>query len=340
MKRIFAIVDYKGQFGSKWFSNPYRGGMDVKLLQESFNSYGYQIEFVRGFEIRPELFRNELVIYTSQEDSGSLYKGYIEDIILALEIAGADTIPQYKFLRAHNNKVFMELLRWEFLPPKYQINTRNFGCIEEIIHSHIDFKYPCVVKSSSGSKSHGVFMAHDKNDLFKNCRRVSRSRQFVSELRDFIRQHRHKHYVKESLHRNKFIVQDLIPDMKNDWKVVVFYDHYYVLKRDNRPHDFRASGSGLFSYVRQVDCLLLDAAKEILEQFRVPMISLDLAISGQSVFLFEMQFVTFGTSTLEKATHYYAYHNNGWEKLETKLSLEQEYARSIVHYLDVNSIQM
>jgi len=50
------------------------------------------------------------------------------------------------------------------------------------------------------------------------------------------------------LHRSKFIVQEFIPDLSNDWKVLVFWDKYYVLRRKNRPNDFRASGSGLFSF--------------------------------------------------------------------------------------------
>jgi len=136
------------------------------------------------------------------------------------------------------------------------------------------------------------------------------------------------------LHRSKFIVQEFIPNLSNDWKVLVYWDKYFVLRRKNRPNDFRASGSGLFSFDETVDQRLLDAAREIRQIFDVPMISLDLSISNNRVVLIEFQFIYFGTSTLEESPYYYENDNGNWEKKLGESSLEDIYSYSIVSYIE------
>ncbi|HHY21024.1 MAG TPA: hypothetical protein GX525_03890 [Bacilli bacterium] len=128
-----------------------------------------------------------------------------------------------------------------------------------------------------------------------------------------------------------------MPGLENDWKVIVYHDKYYVLRRDNRPGDFRASGSGLFSYDKNLNTSILEVAKEIKDVFDVPLISLDLALSEGRVILIEFQFLHFGTSTLENSTYYYTETQNGWEKIEEKPFLEREYARAIAEYLKMKN---
>lgn len=50
---------------------------------------------------------NTSILNTSSEDNGYHYKDYIEDIILGLYLQGAILLPEYKYLRANNNKVYM-----------------------------------------------------------------------------------------------------------------------------------------------------------------------------------------------------------------------------------------
>ena len=51
MIKVFAITDYKGHFGSKWLSSPYRSGYDQQKLQDYFIDYGISIEFKRPINI-------------------------------------------------------------------------------------------------------------------------------------------------------------------------------------------------------------------------------------------------------------------------------------------------
>jgi hypothetical protein len=113
MAKLILLTDYHGFFVSKNTAVPYRIGMDKSLLKQRFETFGLEIDFVRFSDIDfrdPEILSNTYV-YTSSEDPGYRYKSYIEDIVLGLEIVGAMVLPPYKFLRANNNKVFMEILR-------------------------------------------------------------------------------------------------------------------------------------------------------------------------------------------------------------------------------------
>ncbi len=334
MKKIMLLHDYKGRFLSKYFGEIYRAGMDKDLLRQQFEKHGFQTELLSLCD--PQLIKKTKdypVIYTSQEDSDYRYKDFIEDIVLDLESNGVMTLPKYLYLRANNNKVFMEMLRHRVLPEKYQLKTQWYGTAEDALSDIKSVKYPVVIKSAGGATSSGVRLAKEEKEYVAKIKELSRSTSIKYELRDWMRFFKHKGYERESLHRKKFIVQDFVPELENDWKVLVYHDKYYVLRRDNRPGDFRASGSGLFSYDENLDTAILEAAKEIKGIFDVPMISLDLAISDGQIILIEFQFLYFGTSTLEKSTFYYAETQNGWKKVYEKPFLEREYARSIAEYL-------
>lgn len=335
MKHLVALCDYHGRFGSRYFSKPYRSGMDKQLLAQAFMQYGVSVDFCPMAD--PYLMDNlkeKYFIYTSQEDPGYLYKSFIEDVVFGLELAGAYPIPDFKYLKANNNKVFMEMLRKLMLPEKYQIKSRWIGAAEEAFVSQDQVKIPIVIKDSEGAGSKGVSLANSNRSLKRKLLRSSRSRFLTFEVRDCLRSLRHKGYTRESLNRRKHLLQEFIPGMNNDWKVLVYGDKYYVLKRQNRPRDFRASGSGLFSYEDSVNPVLLDAAKEVKGYFNVPHISLDLAISDNHVILIEFQFVYFGTSTLEKSPYYYTKSSGAWQKIVGKSILEDVYAKAVVDYLE------
>lgn len=134
MNKIHLLCDYKGLFGSKYTAKPYRSGMNKKLLKEYFNEEGFEPEFLQFSEID---FRNDysglIFLYTSAEDDSLRYKNYIEDVILGLEMCGAIVIPSFKYLRAANNKVMMEILRTSsLLADINNIKSLHFGCLEEV----------------------------------------------------------------------------------------------------------------------------------------------------------------------------------------------------------------
>src|SRR5271163_162145 len=98
MGDIYILTDYKGNFGSKSDSEFYRSGMNIKLLSESFREKGYDshVLSLSDVDFRKIQWQGKPVLYTSQEDPGYVYKNYIEDIVYALELAGAMVIPKFK----------------------------------------------------------------------------------------------------------------------------------------------------------------------------------------------------------------------------------------------------
>ncbi len=111
---------------------------------------------------------------------------------------------------------------------------------------------------------------------------------------------------KESRFQKKFIVQDLVPNLRNDWKVLVFADRYCILRRDNRPDDFRASGSGLFVPDKKADFPkhMLNYIKDIFNRTDVPNLSIDFAYDGTQGYILEIQAIYFGKATTGYCDNY------------------------------------
>ncbi|TPN83991.1 ATP-grasp domain-containing protein [Aquimarina algicola] len=339
MKKILALTDYKDNFGSKHLDQPYRSGMDKGKLEQYFNSYGFQVTFSKFSEIdwQSESLKDNIVIYTSSEDPKYFYKDFIEDIILALQLSNIQVVPSYQYLRANNNKVFMELLRNVELPNQFcQLKTIQLGVLEDVKSHAKNIKYPVVIKASRGALGSKIYLAKNENDLVKKIKKASKTFYIKDYLWDLGRSYKHKGYLKNSIYRKKFIIQEFIPDLEKDWKVLIFGDRYFILTRYNRKNDFRASGSktnykaGTQSeYTYQI----LDFAKQVFEYLDIPHVSLDIAFDGQQYYLLEMQGIYFGTSTINMSDAYFVFENNQWIPKEINIDLEKIYTDSIINFL-------
>lgn len=343
--KIIILTDYLGRFGSKHNAFPYRSGMDKHKLKQYFYEYGFEAVFVPFSEVnfRKNEIISQYVLYTSQEDPGCYYKSYIEDIVYGLELLGAKVIPPYKYLRANNNKVFMEILRDQLeLPIVKNIKSYHFGTLEECLKKADLFEYPVVIKGAEGAMSKNVTLAKSKTELFKKVKKLSRTKNYKEELREFVRSFKYEGYKKQSKCRKKFIVQNFIPNLKNDWKVLIFYDKYFIFQRNVRKNDFRASGSGQDKYYYGSSCPvpdgIFDFARIIFNKLNVPQASLDIAFNGKEFFLLEYQLLYFGTVGVVRSDCYYYFDslNMSWIKKDVKPILEKEYVRSIVKYIEKN----
>ncbi|MHB2149528.1 ATP-grasp domain-containing protein [Calditrichota bacterium LG25] len=336
-KNILLLTDYKGFFGSKQLTNIYRGGMDINKLLELFRTKGFFAEVKKIVDVdMNKAFKNySIVLYTSSEDKNWFYKSFIEDIIFHLEESGLTVLPKFAYLKAHNNKVAMELLRERSeYKPIQTIRSKVFGTIEELEKNIHSFKYPVVIKAAAGAMSKGVVMANNPKELLRKAKKVSRSFHFFHDSKELLRKLKYRsRYVRESFYRKKFIVQNYIKGLSNDWKVLVYGNKCYVLYRGNRKDDFRASGSGNFVFKKELPDGLLDFAWSIEKHFNVPHISLDIGFDGRIFHLIEFQFLYFGTTTIEKAPFYFEKIDSTWSLVEKVSDLEETYIESIVDFL-------
>lgn len=336
-KNIVLLTDYKGFFSSKQITPIYRGGMDVPKILRYFDNHGYYAIAIRitDLEITDLIENKPVILYNSAEDKNAFYKSFIEDIIYNLEENDIEVLPRFAYLKAHNNKVAMELLRTRSnYPPIQSIQSMVYGTLEELEAQSHTFNYPVVIKAAAGAMSKGVSRAESHVEAIREARKISRSKSFWHDFKEYLRliKYRNK-YVKESFFRNKFIVQNLIPNLSNDWKVLVYGNRCYVLFRGVRKGDFRASGSGNFVFQKTIPEGMLDYALAVRKQFNVPFISLDLGFDGKLFHLIEFQFINFGTTTIEKAPFYFLSNNYTWEIVNEKSDLEKVYVDSIVDLL-------
>lgn len=337
INEILILTDYKGFFGSKQKANFYRGGLDLDKLVANFTTCGLRVRIssFTGFEMGTVDKEETLILFTSSEDYHGFYKSFIEDMVLHLDQQGFHLLPSYAYLKAHNNKVAMELMRERSSMESIKtIHSRVFGTLDELIAQADYFTFPVVIKPASGAMSRGVTKADNKAELIRNAKKSSRTFNLFHNLKELLRKVKYSnHYKQESFFRSKFIVQNLVPGLENDWKVLVYAKKCFVLYRGNRVNDFRASGSGNFVFKRELPDGMLDFAWSVKEYFNTPHISLDIGFDGRQFHLIEFQFLYFGTTTIEKSSFYFEKSDGKWLLVEGQTDLEEVYTKSIVDYL-------
>ena len=338
MRNLLLLTDYRGSFYSNIKTQRTLCSMEVNRLTQCFETAGYRLEVKRFAELD---LKNDYagvpVLYTSSEDWGLEYKGFIEDVVLTLQLAGAMLLPAYPYLRAHHNKVMMEALRMRLFPDEAKrLDTRVFGTFEEIAAADLGNSWPKVIKSAFGAGSSSVARAASREELLSLA--VAMSRTMIPG--DFVREMRSRifwsAYRPRSLHRRKFIVQNFVPNLAGDFKVLRYGSRYYTLYRSVRKGDFRASGSGLFSFEAQdgvpMDALL-EFSESIARQLGTPLVSLDIAFADGKFTLIEFQCLNFGTLTAEKSTHCYRKQCGRWVKVQETCDLEAILRDAVVEYL-------
>jgi len=340
---VIHLLDYQGRFGSKHNDMPYRSGFDLDLMKHEYADLNIKPIFIPFSNV--DLLKNncagQYVVYTSTEDPGYFYKAFIEDIVLSLEIGGAIMLPKFIFLRATNNKVFMEKLREIYFPEEAnKFVTKGFGSIDELGDTTLKtLKYPVIIKAAEGSSGEGVFLAHNETELLQKAKKISRTKNTMQEAWDVGRSIKHAGYKKESLYRKKFILQKFVPDLKNDWKIYIFGSKYYIFFRPILKHrKFKASGGGYHNYGYGENAKfpegIFDYAKRIFEKLNVPNVSLDIAYDGKDFYMFEFQSVYFGTAGIVKSNAYFTCDDGkSWHPRFEKHTIEKVYASSVKDYI-------
>ncbi|MGP4789272.1 ATP-grasp domain-containing protein [Psychrobacter sp. 1Y11] len=269
---------------------------------------------------------NDILIYTSSENE--VIRVFLKNTLFYVKDK-ARLIPSYDLLMAHEDKGFQEILRLK----------ENFGNLKgnyifDIDKSSLDS--PKVLKTSQGAGSSGVFLVKNlkelakiKSDFFTNDLKrqlVKLQRKIKLNSSDYqIYKYRYKKF-------SLFVEQEFIPNLKHDFKVLVFGDRYFVLKRSIRKDDFRASGSGNFEFVEPPQ-EVLDFAKEIALVLDNPYLSLDIAQSDTGCHLIEFQGTNFGPYTLLNAPYRYVFQDDNWVEESNCKDLEVNYAYALNYYI-------
>jgi len=240
------------------------------------------------------------------------YKSFILDYIIYFQLHGKNLISSLEHFHAHENKVFQTL----FLKNK-NINypaSRILSTYEESLEYLTQVKFPIVLKNSEGWGSKGV-------ELIKNIREAP------NILRNYCNSESH-----QTQGIGKIILQEYIPNLKFDWKILIFGNLCAGLYREVRENDFRASGSGKFKF-EAIPRKILDYAFYVKKELNLPWVSLDIASDREKLYLIEYQAIHFGLLTALKCNYHYKRIEEGYEEISGPINVDREMANQILNIL-------
>lgn len=348
MKKVLLLVDSRGYLTSSLIEQEKM--VDIDLIRQLFKKRGYLVEVKNLHNLKfPTNYKGWYVLYPSSEDIGLFYKDFIEDIILRLSLDGAILLPRFECFRAHHNKVFMELLRTHMKGDDFQTVHSSVCYSYEILKKTVsdEISYPAVVKTAAGAGSIGVALANDETELGKIVSRMGKvsytnmifsAKRKVRVILGTIKRKVLKIYIPPKVaKREKTVIQSFIPNLQCDYKVLVFGEKFYILRRKVRENDFRASGSGKLEfpeYMTKKEYQVLDLAKKAYEELDNPLLSIDIAHDGEKCHMIEFQCLNFGPYTLQYSSCYYQYINGSWHEIREKSILEHEIVEAVNYHIE------
>lgn len=353
-KSLIILTDEQSEFlVSKADPNGYTS-MDVSKIESYFNKRDFKVKKYKFSELDlRDDFKGVYVIYQSSETAGGFYKRYIENIIFFLEKNGAIPLPKFEYLKAHHDKVSMELLRLNFSDKSLKVlESKPFGSWVDALRYNSVF--PVVLKTASSSASSGVFLACKKKEYDKIIRRACKviiARDLTDLLVGWIKTQlkrliklldpsKKKYYWKYNTTplSMPLIVQPFIDGFKGDYKVLFFGGKYFAMYRENRRNDFRASGSGKFMDIPDDNFSgLLNFARKVTVEINFPIIGMDIGFDGKDYHLIEFQMIDLGPSVLQKSEFWHEFRNGKLVRFQGKSDLEEEFSRSIYTFIsDLN----
>lgn len=342
---IIFITDknkFFGQTRKPWVS------INTDQFIAHLNDFGVTCKITNfpNISIREEFPKQEIIFYHFSQKENLRY--YLRDVAEVLHSLGNRLIPSIELLRCHENKGYQELLkkiRKIDAPAGYYISS-----IDDV--DLLDIKFPIVVKTIDGSNGKGVYLCKNKEEIRKKLKKyigttflekidLFRRRYFrknknypeYPEYNNYTDYLEYKNYINRDI---RFVVQEFIPNQKNDFRVLVFYDKYYVTKRHNRDGDFRASGAKKFDINFDIDENLLSAAESFKKAFPdTPYLSMDIIYDERDnkYKLLEFQALHFGINVLVKNSGYFIKENDFWKKVLAKNTIEEELAYGLNCFL-------
>jgi len=349
MKRLIILTDEESEFLVSKADFKNFTSMDIDKIKTYFFTKDYNVNVRKFSELDlSEDYNGVYILYQTSEAPGSFYKRYIEDLIYFLEKQGAIVMPKHELLKAHHDKIFMELMRSKFVDKSLKtIKSMCYGSWVDAQNYNSNF--PVVIKRTSSSGGAGVFLAKNRKEYSKNIKKAGNI-LIATSLMDLYTDY-FKKAVKKLIKyffpsKSKYVqynttpvstsivVQTFIEDLYGDYKVLIFGRKYYSMYRKNRDNDFRASGSGKFYEVPEKEHEgLLNFAKKITTEIDFPIFGIDIGFDGKEYHLLEFQMIHLGTSALHRSKFWHEFHDAKWTKYEGASDLEEEFSRALNDYI-------
>ncbi|MBK7104083.1 MAG: hypothetical protein IPH62_02225 [Ignavibacteriae bacterium] len=331
--------NFFGQTRKPWVS------MVTKNIITQLNKNGFKVE---SYEFQQVInknigIENSIIFYTFSQNEN--VRDYIKDLIQHLSYFNNLIIPSYQLLLCHENKGYQELLR-------KQLNVDSLKSFYFNDKSQVEFSdlfFPIVLKHVNGSNGKNVFLVNNKDELVSKLSkfekiglftkidllrrkyfRKKKSYKLYPNYNNKVDYYEYKDYVTK---RDNFILQEFVPNLKADYRILVIYDKYYITKRHNRDNDFRASGAKKFDFNFDVDVQLLNYAKSFYDKFDTPFLSIDICESQNQFYTFEFQALHFGLNVFILSEGFYQNQNDEWKFIKSKNTIENEIAYGLTKFI-------
>lgn len=327
------IVTLRGYFGHKLNVEE---SLDINILVQSLSKYGIDVRVCEIEELlNVKINENEFYLVTSHQNPD--VKKYLNDVVFSKFIYHPhNVIPRLDLYFAHDNKGIQSIIM-------------DHGKNIKLIHQEyildgldLDFEGRRVFKPINGAGGKGVKLltSYGLKKEVKSLRNANCTiYEIKTKIKEFIKSivkgnkynQRYSRYVNKKI---PFVIQEYLENLDYDYKVLVFFDKIFVLKRLVRDEDFRASGSGKFIFEEPKDSLL-EYCLKVRNEINSPYVSIDVAEIGQEYYCIEYQTTHFGPYTqIAAESYYYKDEVSGiWHCLNKESSLEDEYAEAIYKYV-------
>lgn len=345
MRKLIILTDEISRFLLSISDFKNYTSMDTNKIKAYFLGKDYNVKVCKFSELDlNEDYRGVFILYQSSEGPGSFYKRYIEDLIYYLEKNGAIVLPDFELLRAHHDKIFMEMLRSGFTDSSLKsVRSRYYGSWADAMN--YDSGFPAVIKRISSAGSEGVFLANNRNEFVKYVKKAGKIivghsmneiytdylKKGVKRLLNLFQPERSKYLNYHTIPLStSIVVQNFLKGLSGDYKVLIFGKKYYTLYRKNRENDFRASGSGRLYEVPEIEHEgLLNFAHKITREINFPIFGVDIGFDGQEFHLLEFQVIHVGPATLQRSGFWHELHDGKWIRFEGRSDLETEFSSAL-----------
>ena len=341
-KKIVFITsnnDFFGQTRKAW------NGMDSAKIHSRMTENGFEVDKMTHHEALNKHcdIEDSVVFYAFSQKTNIRY--YLLDLIRFLDNGTNLIVPRYDLLKCHENKGYQELFK-----NKLGISglmSFYFTGLDDL--KHYDLEFPLVFKTLDGSNAKGVKLVKNQQELHKIVqeqtkitlfdkldilrRRYLRSEKKYKEYPDYSNKKDLEDYIPYITQEKNFILQEFVPDLEFDFRVLTIGDKYYPMKRHTKDGDFRASGTKLFDFDFDIDGKLLDYASEIKSKMDCPFLSMDICFHNGKYHLFEFQALHFGVSAFMKAKYYFVNDGISWTKMNSIPDIENAIADGLTEYI-------
>jgi len=341
--KIYLITSHNrfyGQSRKPWVS------IDTNRLHQQLRNGSFEVielEQHQAVSLLPTI-RDSVVLFSFSQIENT--RSYLKDLVHILLLNGNLLLPSYELLLCHENKGYQELFKQHL--GIADLKGLYLSSREELDSYQID--YPVVLKSVDGSNANGVHLVNSKQELLSKLtqmeaqlslfdrtdllrRKYLRAKRSIPGWENYHPVNDEIQYRKHITPRIRFVLQEFIPGLDCDYRVIVLRDKFYVSKRLTRKGDWRASGTKLFTYEEVPDTAILDYAKKLFDKISLPVLAMDLGKSGDSIHLFEFQASHFGITPIQCGPGFFSKNEGNWVFTKAKGCFEDDLARAVIGYL-------